>query len=1124
MKCPRCQQDNPAQAKFCLECAAPLALRCANCGTQLPAGAKFCFECATPVSTPGSAPRFASPETYTPKHLAERIINSKAALEGERKQVTVLFADLKGSMELLADRDPEEARKILDPVIELMMEAVHRFEGTVNQVMGDGIMALFGAPLAHEDHAVRAGYAALRMQESVRHHAETARRERGVAIGIRVGLNSGEVVVRAIGSDLRMEYSAVGQTTHLAARMEQLAQPGTTLLAPATLALAEGFLQARSLGPVAVKGLTEPIEVFELTGVGAARSRLGAAAARGLSPFVGRDTETEQLHRALDATRHGRGQVVAIVGEPGVGKSRLTFEVAHCPRTEGWLVLEAAALSYGQATSYLPVIDLLRRYLRIGDRDTIRDIRDKATARLVGLDRALEPTLPAVLALLDATGDDAGWRELDPSQRRRRTVNAVKRLLLREAQVQPVLVVLEDLHWVDSESQAVLDALVEGLPSARLLLLVNYRSEYEHRWSGRASYTQIRLDPLPEGGAARLLDELLGGDASVTPLKPVLIARTEGNPFFLEECVRALAETKAVLGERGAFRLVAPLADMDVPPTVHAVLASRIDRLAPEDKRLLQAAAVIGRAVPLPLLLAVADGGEPDVSAGLERLGVRELVHETQLFPDLEYTFTHALTHDVAYRSLLKDRRRELHARAMEAIERVYAGALGEQVERLAHHAVHGERWEKAVAYAAQAGTRAADLSAAIPARTHFGTAIDALAHLPEGPQTIAQAIELRQLLCSWYFALADREAYLRLTDEALVLAERLGEPAPLARVLGLRTNAYWFAAEYSRAQECGERAASLAEASGDRTLEIHARLNLGMVRLSLGAYEEAAALFARSVALLRGGLERERLGRTLYPAVTSRNELALALGELGRFDAALASAREAVALAESLGHFITGVAARMEYGAVLCSRGDFGEAIPLLQAARQAAHEADAAAWAISSSGLLGYALAMAGQPAEGTGLLRDALEDAARNRRTREASFAAFLGHVLLREGWADEAHGLAERALRVSREREERGAEARSLYLAGAIEARSAGTPGAAQAERHFAEALALAAALGMRPLVARCHLGLGALLRRAGSRVPAREHLGTAVEMLREMRMRYWLTDAEEEMALAEREGP
>ena len=368
MNCPRCQQENPPQAKFCLECGTALTLKCAMCGTEVPAGAKFCLECGQSVSAqPAVARRFTSPETYTPKHLAEKILNSKSALEGERKQVTVLFADMKGSMELLADRDPEEARKLLDPILEHMMEAVHRYEGTVNQVMGDGIMALFGAPLAHEDHAVRACYAALRMQESVKRYAEGVRRTEGIPIQIRVGLNSGEVVVRSIGSDLKMDYTAVGQTTHLAARMEQMATPGAIMIPPDTLRLAEGYVQVKSLGPVNVKGLPEPVEVYEVTGVGAARSRLQAAAARGLTRFVGRDAETEQLRKALEQARADHGQVVGVVGEPGLGKSRLFFEFIHSHRTQGWLILESGSVSYGKATPYLPVIDLLKAYFKIQD-------------------------------------------------------------------------------------------------------------------------------------------------------------------------------------------------------------------------------------------------------------------------------------------------------------------------------------------------------------------------------------------------------------------------------------------------------------------------------------------------------------------------------------------------------------------------------------------------------------------------------------------------------------------------------------------------------------------------------------------------------------------------------------
>jgi len=416
MQCPRCQAENRAGRRFCAECGVPLALSCSSCGFSNELEEKFCGGCGTPLTAAPRPPelRARTPQSYTPSYLAEKILTSKSALEGERKQVTVLFADLKGSMELLADRDPEEARQLLDPVLERLMAAVHRYEGTVNQVMGDGIMALFGAPLAHEDHAVRACYAALAMQEAMRRYSAEVRRTHGVEVQIRVGLNSGEVVVRAIGNDLHMDYSAIGQTTHLAARMEQLATSGSIRLTAETLRLAEGLIQGTPLGPVPVKGLTEPLDVYELVGVTALRRRLQASAARGLTRFVGRQQELMALQQAMEQAGAGHGQVVAVVGEAGVGKSRLVYEFVHSHHTPSWLVLESASVSYGKATPYFPVIDLLKLYSHVEERDDTRTIRAKMTEQVLTLDPALQDTVPALLSLLDALPEDSAFLTLDP--------------------------------------------------------------------------------------------------------------------------------------------------------------------------------------------------------------------------------------------------------------------------------------------------------------------------------------------------------------------------------------------------------------------------------------------------------------------------------------------------------------------------------------------------------------------------------------------------------------------------------------------------------------------------------------------------------------------------------------
>jgi class 3 adenylate cyclase len=492
-----------------------------------------------------------TPLAYTPPYLAEKVLHSRSALEGERKQVTVLFADLKGSLELLADRDPEEARQLLDPVLERMMAAVHRYEGTVNQVMGDGIMALFGAPLAHEDHAVRACYAALAMHHAVARYAEEVRRQQGLDVLMRVGLHSGAVVVRAIGNDLYMDYTAVGQTTHLAARMEQLARPGTTFITADTLRLVEGLVRVTALGPIPVKGLPAPVEVYALVGTSTLRGRFQAGVVRGLTRFVGRDQELAILQHALAQAGAGHGQVVALVGEAGVGKSRLVYECIHSHHTPGWLVLESASVSYGKAAPYFPVIDLLKRYSHVEEHDDTRTIRAKVTGQVVTLDPTLQDTVQALLALLDALPEDSPFLTLDPPQRRQRTLDALKRVLLRESQVQPLLLVFEDLHWIDAETQALLDSLVESLPTAQLLFLVNYRPEYQHGWGSKTYYTQLRLDPLPPASAEEFLTALLGDDPSLTPLTQLLIVRTAGNPFFLEESVRTLVETGVLVGELG---------------------------------------------------------------------------------------------------------------------------------------------------------------------------------------------------------------------------------------------------------------------------------------------------------------------------------------------------------------------------------------------------------------------------------------------------------------------------------------------------------------------------------------------------------------------------------------------
>jgi class 3 adenylate cyclase/tetratricopeptide (TPR) repeat protein len=1112
MKCPRCQAENNAAARFCEDCGARLEAACPNCGTPFTSGKKFCRSCGVALTTE-PAGRFASPDSYTPKHLAEKILTSKSALEGERKQVTVLFADLKGSMELLADRDPEQARKILDPVLTLMMDAVHHYEGTVNQVMGDGIMALFGAPLAHEDHAVRACYAALRMQESVKKYAEEVRRSHAAVVKIRVGLNSGEVVVRAIGSDLRMDYTAVGQTTHLAARMEQLADPGAIVITPDTLALAEGYVEVKSLGPVPVKGLAESVEVFELVGAGAARTRLEAAARRGLTRFVGRSTELEQLRGALDRASLGHGQVVAVVGEPGVGKSRLFWELTHSHRVHGWLIVESASVSYGKATAYLPVIELLRGYFAIESRDDPRKIREKVMGKVLALAPALGPAVPAFLALLDVPVDDASWHTLDPLQRRQQTLDAVKRLLLRESEVQPLVVVFEDLHWIDGETQTLLDSLVESLPATRLLLLVNYRPEYSHAWGSKTYYRQLRIDPLPPESADELLEALLGPDAALGPLKQLLVERTEANPLYLEESVRALVETAALAGERGAYRLTRPVENLKIPATVQAILAARIDRLAPEAKRLLQAAAVIGKDVSMPLLLAIADAPEPEVRAALTHLQAAEFLYETRLFPDLEYTFKHALTHEVAYGGLLHERQRALHARVTEAIERLSTERVAEQAERLAHHALRGGLWEKAVAYLRQAGLRAMARAANREAMAHLEQALEALRRLPETRETTELTIDIRIDLRNALLPLGERARMGEHLHEAELLARRLGDQHRLARIATFMVSQCQATGDYEEAVRFGQEAQRIARTLGDRSIEVVATSFLGRTYVARGEFSDAATLLERNVVALKGDLGFERFGAPAIWSAFSGAWLADVLSQLGRFDEAIGHAEAAVRIAESADHPFTLFNGLFDLGRAHLRRGDLPRATRVLERCLDLCRTWQIALGTPFVVATLGTAYALAGRAAEALPLVAGAVEEFRRRQmHNQPALILLCAGTTYLSAGRIDEAASHAREALALTRRLGARGSEAHALCLAGDV----ASAGGAEDAEGYYREALALADELGMRPLVAHCHLCLGKLYRRTGKREQAREHFTTATTMYREMGMTYWLEQTEAEM--------
>jgi transcriptional regulator with AAA-type ATPase domain/tetratricopeptide (TPR) repeat protein len=979
-----------------------------------------------------------------------------------------------------------------------MIGKVRTFGGELVELGRGALVAAFGLE-AVEDAPVRAALAALAiLKAGERAHRDSA----GPRVKIVVHVAQVLVSQHQGTATIDLESKRAAWTTIDA--LVGLDEHDAIVVSEAAAPFLERRFELVSVGAVGTSSL--PFRRFtrrERTGFG-----LGG---RPLSPFVGREGEVRLVTDRLASTERGQGQVIGILGEPGVGKSRFVYELTRLDAMHDWRVLGCSGVSYGSTTPFLPTGDLLRRYFVIEDADGHDAIRERVTETIMSRHEELTSYLTPLLSLLDIPVDDPSWKNLDPPQQRQRIQDAVKRLLLRESRIQPVLLIVEDLHWIDGETQALLDELVESLPTARLLLLITYRHEYQHGWGSKTYYSQLRLDALPPERAVELLNALLGDDPGLGPLTRLLVER--GNPFFIEESVRALVETGALVGERGAYRLTRPIETIEIPATVQAILAARIERLDANDKQLLQTAAVIGNDVPVVLLRAVADAGEDDVQQGLSRLRAAEFLYETRLSPDAEYVFKHALTQEVAYGTLLEDRRTELHARIVGAIEGRYRDRLTEHVERLAYHAERGELWDKAVTYLHQAGLKDAARAANREAVSHFERALEALAHRPESRETSERAIDLRLDLKTSLFPLGAFERIIECLREAETLARTLDDQRRLGQVYVHLCHVLGIAGRPAEAIAFGRNARALAESLGDVPLEVMASLDLGAVCLWIGDYRRAEEFLLNVVRLLEGEASQERFGLTGFPAVIGRAYLALIFADQGEFEQGIAHGQEGIRLAEAVDHPYSLATVCWCLAYLHVSRGDLRHADALLERGLALARECDLTYFSAGNTGTLGYAYALSGRTAEGLRLLEQAVTAfETMGNRAAQSLFLGYLGETHVLAGRLDDAFECAGRALARARERGQRGDEARALRLLGDVTARRDFPH---EAEGHYRDALTIAEELGMRPLAAHCHLGLSKLYRRAGTREQAQEHLTTATTMYREMDMRFWLEHAETE---------
>jgi tetratricopeptide (TPR) repeat protein len=743
-------------------------------------------------------------------------------------------------------------------------------------------------------------------------------------------------------------------------------------------------------------------------------------------------------------------------------------------------------------------MELLRSYFRIQDRDGPPEIRERVAGKLLMLDRGLEALLTPLIALLNVPVDDEAWDALDPPQRRERTLEAVKQLVLRESQVQPLILLFEDFHWFDSETQSLLDGLIESLPTSRVLLLVNYRPGYEHGWRSETYFSQVRLEPLPPETAGELLEALVGDEAALSPLRRLLIERTEGNPFFLEESVRTLIETRVLVGERGAYRLARPLEDIQVPATVEAVLAARIDRLPEEGKRLLQVAAVIGQDVSFSLIRAIADLDDEALRRSLVDLRAAEFLYESSLFPEVEYTFKHALTHEVAYRGLLQERRRVLHARCMAVLEQLGTERVAEQVERLAHHAFRAEAWDKATGYLRLAGSRAIERSAYREATARFEQALVALAHLPESRERLEQAVDLRLNVRNTLVGSGSQRIF-----------ECLREAEEIATVLDDRRRLGWVSAylaweltqarEHTQAIERAQRGLKIGRDLKDRRLQAVAGFIVGRAHQHLGDPPSAVSVLRETVACLEGELAHERFGMAGFPSVMSRALLAHTLGELGDFAEGIAHGEEAVRTAERVDHLHSLCYACVQIGALYLTKGDAQKSIPFLERSLHLGQAGNFPFLFLAASAL-GHAYVLSGRIADALPLL----DLCAAPKVLDPVRVSLLMTEAYLVAGRLAEASRIALHTQALTQQRRERGRHAHALRFLGEIAGRR-DPPEVERAEANYRQALASAEDLSMRPLVAHCHFGLGKLFCRTGDHARAQVHLTTAAAMYREMDM-------------------
>jgi len=891
MKCLKCQFKNREAAKFCLECGDKLEHTCPACKKAIPLGSKFCDECGHNLQKPETPPDYTKPQSYTPKFLADKILTTRSSIKGERKLVTVLFADVVGFTSISERLDPEEVHQIMDGCFNILIDEIHRFEGTINQFTGDGVMALFGAPISHEDHAQSACYASLSIQRVIEAYGKKLNEERGIDFKMRIGLNTGPVIVGAIGDDLRMDYVAIGDTVNLASRMESIAEPGSVLASTDTHKIAGEFFEFVSLGNFTLKGKKEPQEAFELIKKGDVDSRIGASVTKGLTRFVGRENSMAALMEAYEKVESGSGQIVGVIGEAGVGKSRLIFELKNRLSQYEHAWLEGRCIHYGSSISYLPILELLRTYFNIKEGDQDFAIKKKMEEKITQLDKRLQSRLAPFQELLSVKMDNEAYLQLEPAVKKLRKFEAITDLLIRASEIKPLVIIIEDLHWMDKTSGEYIQYLIDSLHGTRIMLILLYRPEYTHQWGSKSYYTKIGIDQLGTVSSSKLVKAILEDGEAVPELRQLVLSKAGGNPLFVEEITHSLMENGFIQKKNQAYVLTKKASEIEVPDTIQGIISARLDRVEESLKRIMQVASVIGREFAFRILHSIT-GMEKDLKSCLLNLQGLEFIYEKQLFPELEYIFKHALTQEVAYGSLLLKRRKEIHEKIGDVIEDLYAERLEEYYEVLAYHYEKSDNKEKAFKYQDLANQKTVNANAMEDAKRYFYRAMEILDSMPDTPENREQRFSL--LLNQWsvFEQLFQMPEYYNLLTRYESIATEIKKTELAAGFYACMGGCEFYSGSFDRAIRYATKAIELCDFSGDSEYSGLALMCMQACYFYKGNFDRVLALKQDVLRVLS-----EKFNTINY--VRSLNVASATLSFCGRWDEAVADGQNALNVAQ---------------------------------------------------------------------------------------------------------------------------------------------------------------------------------------------------------------------------------